>query len=299
VPVAINDDRRGAQPRVSVVIATRDRRADLGRTLRMLDPAATPVIVVDNASSDGTAEAVRAEHPDVEVLVQPTNLGGTGARNVGVRAARTRYVAFSDDDSWWAVGALDHAADVLDAHPRIALLAARTLVGAEQRDDPMNAALAASPLGGRSDGPGPHVMGFLACAAVARRAAFLAVGGFSELLFHIGEEQLLAIDLASAGWDLVYVDTVVSHHHPSPARPPGVDRRRRELRSSMLTALLRRPLTRALREAGALAGRALGDPAARAAVGNVLADLPAVARSRRPAPATVEARLRALEREQR
>jgi glycosyltransferase involved in cell wall biosynthesis len=50
------------EPRVTVVIATRDRRASLLRTLARLDGHA-PVLVLDNASGDGTADAVRAQHP--------------------------------------------------------------------------------------------------------------------------------------------------------------------------------------------------------------------------------------------
>ena len=59
-----------------------------------------------------------------------------------------------------------------------------------------NAGAAASPL---QDGGDVAVLGFLACTCVIRRAAFLGVGGFSELLFFIGEERLLAYDLAAAG----------------------------------------------------------------------------------------------------
>ena len=60
---------------------------------------------------------------------------------------------------------------------------------------PVNEAMAASPLW---EGGGAAVLGFLACACVVRKAAFVGVGGFSELLFFVGEERLLAYDLAAA-----------------------------------------------------------------------------------------------------
>jgi GT2 family glycosyltransferase len=283
------------EPRVSVVVATRNRRDELLGTLRRLSEPGVPVIVVDNGSTDGTAQAVRDTFPDVQVLALPDNLGARG-RNVGAQAARTPYVAFSDDDSWWAPGALQRAADVLDAHPRLAVLAARPLVGAQEREDPMAAALAASPLGRPPGAPGPSVLGFLACAAVVRRDAFLAVDGFNELIFHIGEEMVLAIDLAARGWELAYVDDVVAHHHPSSTRSDPAARRRQELRNGLLMALLRRPWSVSLPRTLRLAMASFRDPVARSALVSVLRLLPAVLRARTPPPMGVENQLRLLER---
>ena len=85
---------------------------------------------------------------------------GAAVRNAGVRRARTPYVAFSDDDSWWQPGALRRAAAALDADPRLGLVAARTLVGPGCEPDPVNEAMAASRL---REGGGAAVLGFLAC----------------------------------------------------------------------------------------------------------------------------------------
>lgn len=126
------------------MVATRNRREALERTL----PLHTgPVILVDNGSTDGTPAFVRDRFPHVRVVDAGRNLGSP-ARNVGVELAQTPYVAFADDDSWWAEGALERAADVLDAHPRLAVLAARVLVGPEERTDPVSVLMARSPLPG-------------------------------------------------------------------------------------------------------------------------------------------------------
>ena len=103
---------------MSVVVITRNRRERLVRTLSHLTdlPERPPVVVVDNASDDGTPDVVRARFPHVRVGALPANHGAL-ARTVGVRAATTPYVAFSDDDSWWAAGALLRAADHFDAAP--------------------------------------------------------------------------------------------------------------------------------------------------------------------------------------
>ncbi len=278
--------------RVTVVIATRNRRDELLRTLGQLAalPERPPVIVVDNGSEDGSAQAVSRWFPGIEVIALPRNTGAA-ARNVGVRRAGTPYVAFSDDDSWWQAGALARAAAALDAYSRLGLIAARTLVGAAREPDPVNQAMAASPL---RDGEDAAVLGFLACACVVRRAAFLGVGGFSELLFFVGEERLLAYDLAAAGWARRYQPEVVACHHPSPLRPDPRERRRAELRNTVLTAWLRLPVAVALAETGSLAARAAREPDARAALAGAAWRLPRALAARHRLPDRVERQIRTL-----
>jgi GT2 family glycosyltransferase len=283
--------------RVTVVIATRDRRRELLRTLARLEdlPERPVVVVVDNGSRDGTGAAVEAGHPDVRLVPLGRNRGAE-ARNIGVHLAATPYVAFSDDDSWWEPGALTRAADVFDAHPRLGLIAARTLVGPRRVPDSINAAMAASPLPADDRLPGPSVLGFLACAAVVRRRAFLGVGGFSPLLFFVGEERLLAYDLAAAGWGLSYVPSVVAVHEPSAHRPPARERRRTELRNMVLTAWMRRPGHVAVAETARVAVRAVRDGDARTAFLAAAMRMPAALARRRPVPRTVEHGIRRLAR---
>jgi GT2 family glycosyltransferase len=280
-------------PDVGIVIATRDRREGLLATLRRLD-GGRPVVVVDNGSRDGTPAAVRATFPAVTVLEPGANLGAA-ARTIGARALDTPVVAFCDDDSWWAPGALEQAARVFAAYPRLGLLAARVLVGDDEHLDPTCAAMAASPLvAGRL--PGPGVLGFVACGAVVRRDAFLAVGGFDGRYGIGGEERRLAVDLATAGWDLAYVAGVIAHHHPGRAGPrPG--RLRRQLRNDLWSAWLRRPARSALRETARLVGStAEGHPVAAAAgVAAALRGARWVARERAVVPAAVERALRSIE----
>lgn len=279
-----------------MVIATRDRRQELIRTLRCLHELIPPppVVVVDNGSTDGTAQAVREHFPGVVVLPLRRNYGAA-ARNLGVLLTRTPYVAFSDDDSWWAPGALQRAAAALDRHPRLGLVAARTLVGPAERSDPVNPLMADSPLPRSPDAPGPSVLGFLACAAVLRRRAFCQVGGFSSLLFFVGEERLLCYDLASAGWERAYLDDVVAHHYPSLHRPDPERRRVAELRNTLLTAVLRRPQRVTLAAFTALARKSVRDAGARTALRQALVRLPTALRQRALLPAAVEEQVRMVE----
>ena len=279
--------------RLTVVVITRNRRAELLRTLARLAelPERPAVVVVDNGSVDGTVAGVRAEHPDVRVVPLGRN-HGAGARDIGVHLARTPYVAFSDDDSWWDPGALARAVELFDAHPRLGLIAARVLVGADRVPDPINAAMAGSPLPLEPDLPGPSVLGFLACASVVRRRAFLDAGGFRSLLFFIGEERLLAYDLAAAGWSRCYVPDIVAVHDPSVYRSSPRERRRLELRNLVLTAWLRRPAPVAIRKTASMGMRAVLDGDARVALLAVALRMPAALLQRRPVPPVVERGIR-------
>jgi len=279
---------------VGIVIATRNRSASLAVTVRHLLalPERPEILVVDNASTDDTRAMLARDFPKVRVVSLPFNRGAL-ARTHGVRALDTPYVAFSDDDSWWAPGALAAAARHFDEHPRLGLLSARTLVGPTDAADPLNDLLADSPLGPATDLPGTQVLGFLGCAAVARRTAYLDAGGYHPLLFFGAEETLLAYDLAARGWGVTHCPDVLAHHHPDPG--PRTGRPAVVLRNELLTAWLRRPLPYALARTRALAAEARRDPHARRALRETLTRLPAALRARRPLPPHVERAARLLD----
>jgi GT2 family glycosyltransferase len=277
-------------------VATRDRRASLLRSLARLDvPGGPPVVVVDNASADGTADAVRAAHPRVRVLELPANAGAV-ARTDGVLTTGTPYVAFADDDSWWEPGALERAADLLDEHPAVAVVVGQVRMAADRALDAVSVKHRAAVLGRSPGAPGPDVLSFPAFAAVLRRDAYLAVGGFSPLLFFGGEEHLLALDLAAAGWQLVHAEDVLVWHDPAGPDRPSPARWALQTRNDLLVDWLRRPLPVALAGTARLARRSWRDPACRSALAGLLRRLPAALRARRPVPASLERRFATAQR---
>jgi GT2 family glycosyltransferase len=277
-----------------MVMATRNRRAEalnaLGQLLAL--PERPAILVVDNGSGDGTVEAIRRACPEVAIIALPDNLGGM-ARTVGAAAASTRYVAFSDDDSWWAPGSIGHAAELLDAHPRLGVLVAKVLVGEDRRLDPISAEMRSSPLLPHEGAAGVPVLGFMACAAAMRRDAFLDAGGFHRHFGIGGEEALVAMDIAAAGWEIAYFDQLVVHHHPSPSRDP-LSRRQILARNDLWTSWLRRPGRDARRRTLRAARAAVRDPAVRAGLLEAARGLPWVLAERRPLTDRVEAELRLL-----
>lgn len=288
-----------ADDRTTVVVITHNRRRELLHTLDRLAalPEAPPVVVTDNGSTDGTAAAVARHHPAVTLLRPGRNLGAVG-RNLAVARVRTPYVAFCDDDTWWEPGSLAAGADLLDTRPALAGVTARILVEPGGREDPIVTELRNSPLSGPAWLPGPALGSFLAAATVLRVDAFRAAGGFSPRLWLGGEEELLAVDLATAGWWLAYAEELTVHHAPSQARDATL-RRVHGLRNTLWFCWLRRPWRPALRRSWHLARTVPRDAASLRAFGLAAAGLPWVLRERRVVPPAVEARLRLLEEAQR
>ena len=256
-------------------------------------PERPPLVVVDQGSVDGTAAAVSERHPAATVLALRGNHGAAG-RNIGVAVATSPYVAFSDDDSWWEPGALDLAAEILDAHPQVGLVAARVLVGADGRDDPVNACMEASPLEPVPGVPLPRVLGFLACGAVVRRAAFLAVGGFDPAFQVGGEEELLALDLDAAGHRSVYAAEVRARHHPSPRAGDNGARARRQARNLVWVPWLRLPAGQAAAASCRFIRSAWRDPVARGGLLDAARGWGSVRRRRRVVPPETQAAWRCV-----
>jgi N-acetylglucosaminyl-diphospho-decaprenol L-rhamnosyltransferase len=281
--------------RVSVVIITHNRCAELDRTLQRLAglPERPRVIVVDNASTDGTAQMVRTHHRDVTLLTPGANLGAVG-RNLGVRLADTPYVAFCDDDTWYDPGALRCAADVLDAHPTLAVVSASIIVEPDGRLDAICEEMAESPLQRTPGIPGHPLLSFLAGVSIVRRDVFLAAGGFSTRLWLGGEEELLASDIARAGWQMSYVPEIVAHHHASTARDTHL-RRRHGIRNTLWFTWLRRPVPSAAVRTVRLLRRLPRDRVTAQGIGDAVRGLPWVLRERNPVPAHLERGYQQLE----
>ncbi len=120
-------------PKVTVIIATRNRCTQLPRAVASARRAGTDVeiIVVDDASEDQTPEVCRG-WDDVRYLRAKLRLGPGGARNVGLIAATSPYVSFLDDDDVRLPGSLDHQVALLEADPKAGMIYGRALYGDEE-----------------------------------------------------------------------------------------------------------------------------------------------------------------------
>ncbi|MBY4127593.1 glycosyltransferase [Rhodococcus fascians] len=280
---------------VTVVVITHNRCAELRRTLQHMTtlPDSAPIIVVDNGSEDGTAEMVRSTFPSVTLLAYEDNLGAIG-RNRAVDLVDTEFVAFCDDDTRWQPGALSIGAGLLSRYPSLGSVTGKCLVAPSLEEDPITPEFRESPIPGPSWLPGPALLGVMAGLTMFRVRAFRDVGGFCEKMWLGGEEELLALDLAAAGWWMVWEESMVIHHEPSVSRA-RVRRRQLGIRNTLWTLWLRRPVRSAIRRSRVVLASAPKDLKTVAAVLEALRSTLWVLRHRRVVPSEVEAGLVLLE----
>jgi GT2 family glycosyltransferase len=184
-----------------------------------LEPA--EVIVVDNGSKDGSVAHLRAAHPRVRLLELGANTGFAHAANRGFELARHPLVALINTDVLVAPDWLTRMAAALEADPGAASVACKMLDLADpsivydagdilRRDGVCEQRGRFRRDDGRFDAPGT-VFGACAGAAVYRRDAVLALGGFDERYFAYLEDVDLALRLGLAGWRCRYEPAVARH----------------------------------------------------------------------------------------
>jgi GT2 family glycosyltransferase len=165
------------------------------------------VVVLDNASDDGSVDAIRTAHPDVEVMAQDVRRGFGANQNAIIRATGSRHVLALNNDTLVAPGALDTLVDYLDQHPGVGAVGPRvTGPGGEPQlsawtfPTVWNAAVHVV-AGNRRSGSAPAEVGYLSgCALMLRRSVLTCVGGFDEDYFMYAEEKDLCRRIHNAGY---------------------------------------------------------------------------------------------------
>lgn len=279
--------------KISIVIIARNRARSLEISLQKLRslPEPVPIIVVDNHSDDDTAWLVHTHYPEVRLLQLPENYGSAG-RNIGVEQVRTPYVAFADDDSWWADDAFSTAIGYFEKYPDLGLIQGKILLHGE-RLEPACQLMDASPVTTPRDFPGKYILGFVACGTIVRRSAFLAAGGFHRQFGVGGEEELIALDMAEQGWMLAYFPGVLAFHCPSALRNK-TRRKQLAVRNHLWAVWLRRSLGSVFAETSPLLRKAVTDGNVRKGVIEAFTGLPWIIRERKPLSSALEAEVAKL-----
>jgi glycosyltransferase involved in cell wall biosynthesis len=199
-------------PTVSIVISTRNRRDDVLRAIESALAQEYPsleVLVYDDASTDGTAEAVSAEFPEVRLHASSERGGYLRWRNRGFRESRGAYVVSIDDDGYFAdTETVSRIVELFDAYPQAAGIA---LPYVEPQSSRTQSRMPPTPVG-------TQLRNYIGCAHALRRDVVLQLGGYRELLVHQGEERDLSLRLLDAGWQIVLGDCPTIVHCYSPNR---------------------------------------------------------------------------------
>lgn len=179
------------------------------------------VIVVDNGSSDGSIEYLRADHPELRVIALGQNTGFAHAANCGIEAAGSELVALINTDVVLEPDWLARTVAVINSNSSAASVACKLLdLGDRARvydaGDVLRRDGVCEQRGrfGRDDGRwdrSEEVFGACAAAALYRRAAVLDVGGFDERYFAYLEDVDLALRLRLAGGICLYEPVVALH----------------------------------------------------------------------------------------
>lgn len=226
--------------RLSVLIVNYNVKAFLDQCLRSVRSASrgldVEVIVVDNASTDGSGEWIPEHFPEVRWIASPTNLGFGRANNLALREATGDVVLYLNPDTVLPEDNLRSALAYLDAHPEVGSLGCRMLDGTgaylpeSKRALPtptvaLYRLLGLSALAPRSPRFARYYLGHLPedqnaevdvhCGAwmMVRKPILDQLGGFDEAFFMYGEDIDLSYRIQQAGWQNHYLATSPIVHY--------------------------------------------------------------------------------------
>ncbi|MDQ2969019.1 MAG: glycosyltransferase family 2 protein [Actinomycetota bacterium] len=214
-------------PDLSVSIVNTNSRALLLACLESLAGIDAEIVVLDNASEDGSADVARERFPDVRVIAQSHRAGFGANHNTVIRATTGRYVYVLNEDTTAGDWGFEALTAYLDDHPRVATLGPRLVYPDGRLQDSawrfptplvsMGALLTLGRLGvTQSRGNAPRAVDWVMGAAVVlRREALEEVGLFDESFFLYSEEVDLQVRLRRAGWEVHYFPRVSVVHHES------------------------------------------------------------------------------------
>src|SRR5690606_3255886 len=216
------------QPLFSVIIPNWNGKHFLPTCLDALKAQTYPrveVIVVDNASTDGSQALLKTDYPWVKLVELPANRGFTGACNAGIRAATGDYIALLNNDTEVAPDWVAAVADTFERYPDAGSVASKMLLF--DRRDTFHTAGDYFTLDGRAGNRGvwqtdegqydreEYVFSACGGSAVYRRAMLDDIGLLDDDFFFSGEDVDLGWRAQLAGWRCLYTPRAIVYHHLS------------------------------------------------------------------------------------
>jgi GT2 family glycosyltransferase len=220
---------------VSVIIATRNRAADLQRTcdvVMRLRPVPNEVIVTTDGCTDQTVQMVADEFPDIRLIVNEPGIGSVASRDRMIRQARGDLVLALDDDSYpEQLDCIRLIVSFFEQRPKLAVL------HFPQHTDEYPETLAQTDFGCE------HLTrSFANSGAVLRRSIYLQLPGFESRFFHMYEEPDYALQCVAAGYDVLFSPVITIRHHYSGATRDEIRVHQRHSRNELWSTVMRCPL---------------------------------------------------------
>jgi LmbE family N-acetylglucosaminyl deacetylase len=224
-------------PAATAVISVWNRKEELRANLDAIRAQTTPfadVVVVDNASTDGTAELVAEEYPEVRLVRMPnSDYGACETFNVGFASVTTPLLAILDDDIVLPPEWLERATERLMREPETTAILSTKIVEPETPESYLNSEAVNSER---------YMSTFRGCGSLARTAALREAGFYDEYLFIYGNERDLTCRLMNLGYRVLQYPGVETYHR----QPFGVQMGKRSLyfhaRNAWITMLKYAPL---------------------------------------------------------
>jgi GT2 family glycosyltransferase len=227
-------------PEVSIVIVTYHSADVIGACLDSVAAAggvSREVFVVDNASTDGTAERVRTQYPSVQLLANSDNRGFSAANNQAIPLTRGRYLFFLNPDAELTVGCLETAVRYMDETPAVGLAGTKVVYpdGALQETISLRYPGQKHAIDELKGLPG-GIACVLGASMIARADLIRAIGGFDKDYFLYGEDQELCLRVRQQGFEIGYIGEAVVRHigGHSERASASADRWRRKTRAEYL-----------------------------------------------------------------
>jgi GT2 family glycosyltransferase len=203
-------------PVASIVITSRNRKGDLLTAIESCLKQTVPVevLIYDDASTDGTADAIRERfppnlYPAVKVIRQQTPVGYICLRNRGARDASTNLIVSIDDDAILTTPTVVETTLREFGHPRVGAIAI-PFKNVSISDQVFQCSPAGDDIYITSD--------YIGTAHALRRDLFLKLGGYREEFVHQGEESDYCLRLLDAGYVVRLGNSDLIHHFVSPKR---------------------------------------------------------------------------------
>lgn len=209
---------KSTDPEISIIIVTYNTADMIGMCLDSLGPGADPsreVFVVDNASTDGSADIVRNRYPWINLTVNKENRGFAAANNQVLPLCRGRYIYYLNPDAkLTGPGVIEKCVRFMDANPGVGLAGTRLI----NPDGSLQKSVSWRYPGQKfamseMEGLKGEIACVLGASMVARTDLIRQIGGFDDDFILYGEDQDLCLRVRRAGYEIGYIDDAVVVHY--------------------------------------------------------------------------------------